>query len=230
MKKEKGKLIYYILIVLIAIAIVLTVLLWFGGRKNVDIVPSPELSVQKPDVVIKEVEKFVEIEKQITAEVIQDGLKDMGVLITEEYYFTEVVSFSSVKNLFKTEIALPFTESSYLASYDGVVTAGIDFTQIEIAKDDSLGLITVTLPKAGVQNVDIDPESFILYSEKEGLGNPFSINDFNMSLIDLENKAESKAIERGLLTRADENAKSVISNFIGSITDASKYKIEFMYK
>jgi hypothetical protein len=230
MKKEKGKLVYCILIAIIAIAIVLTVLLWLGGRKNVDIVPAPELSVQKPDVVIKEVEKFVEIEKQITAEVIQDGLKDMGVLITEEYYFTEVVSFSSVKNLFKTEIALPFTESSYLASYDGVVTAGIDFTQIEIAKDDSLGLITVTLPKAGVQNVDIDPESFILYSEKEGLGNPFSINDFNMSLIDLENKAESKAIERGLLTRADENAKSVISNFIGSITDASKYKVEFMYK
>ena len=224
------KRIYYILIAIFAIAIILTVVLWLGKEERADIVPAPELSVQTPDVVIKEVEKFVEVEKQITAEVIEDGLRDMGTLITEEYYFTEVVNFSSVRNLFKTDITLPFTESSYLAGYDGVVTAGIDFTQIEITKDEDIGLITVALPKASVQNIDIDPESFVLYSEKEGLGNPFSIEDFNTSLIDLENKAESKAIERGLLTRADENAKAVISNFIGSMTDTASFRVEFINK
>ena len=153
-------------------------------------------------------------------------MREVGVLVTEEYYFTEVVSFSSIKKLWKIDLGI--TESSYLASYDGVVRAGVDLTGAEVVKDDGQKRVTVTLPAAEIQGVDIDPESFRLYSEKAGLGNPISAEDFNNSLIELENTAREKALERGVLERADENARVLIRNLIGALVDLNAYSLEFV--
>ena len=176
---------------------------------------------------IVEVEKIIEVEKKISGDIIQDGLRDMGFLVTEEYYFTEVVSYSSVKKLFKT-IKLGITESSYLASYDGVISAGLDFEKISVEKNDEERIITIRLPKSEVKYMQIDPESFVLYSEKEGLGNKISLSDYNDSLIELEKNAEKKAVDRGLLKRADDNAKLVISNFVNSLVDTSDYMVRYI--
>ena len=166
------------------------------------------------------------MEKEITATTIQDGLRDMGFLVTEEYYFTQVVSYASSLKLFNL-VELGITESKFLASYDGVVTAGIDFEKIRIQKDQDRGVIDVALPEAAILNVDIDPESFELYTEKEGWGNPISLKDYNQSLVELEKNAADRAVERGLLDRAEENARQVVENFIRSLMDTSAYTIRF---
>ena len=231
MLKTKKEKLYLIFIGVLALAIVCVIIAAFAGK---DVPSSPaapdaaEPQIPTTKVVYKEVEKLVEVEKEISADILQDGLNDMGILITEEYYFTEVVSFSSIKNLLKTDIKLPFTESSYLASYDGTVSAGIDFSAIAVAKDDNSHRITVYLPKSEIQAVVVDPNSFELYSEKVGFGNPLSVEDFNQSLATLEDTAKAKAVEKGLLERADENAKNVISNFISGLADPALYTLEFI--
>ena len=180
--------------------------------------PTPEIIVRE-----KEVEKLVVTEKVITAEVIQDGLNDMGFLLTGEYYFTEVVSFSSIKKLLGIE--WKFTESSFLASYDGVVEAGIDCSKITVEKDEEARTILVSLPKAEARPANIDPNSLVVYSEKEGTGNHISITDYNKSLIELENAAEQKAIDRGLLEKADANAQTLIRSFVGGLVDLTEYQL-----
>ena len=167
--------------------------------------------------------KLLDVELEVLLKTLEDGVRDMGLLITQEYYFTDAVTQSKVKTLFS--IPLGFTETTYVATYDGVVTAGIDFTDISIGLDVREKKVTVQMPKAEVQNVDIDPNSFVLYSEKNGLGNPLSISDYNGSIIDLENKARSQAVERGLLDQADENAKRIVRNFMGGFLDLTKYDI-----
>lgn len=230
MKGKNGKEKFYIITIalaVLAIACIVTV----SSLKG-DAAAQPEVPVATPrpeqKTVIKEVEKIVEVEKEISSEIIEDGLRDMGVLITEEYYFTDVISFSSVKKFLKTNIELGFTESSYLAGYDGVVAAGIDFSKVRVDKDDENTQITVYVPKAELQYVDIDLDSFVLYSEKSGIGNPLSADDFNASLIELENTAKTKAEKRGILERADENAENMISNFIGGLVDTSVYSVRFI--
>lgn len=222
MLKTKKEKFYAGLIAVLAIA-TLCVIIFSSRPRQVEAAPLSTAGTETVREVNKfiPVEKIVHIEKEITADIVQDGLRDMGKLITEEYYFTEVVSFSSVKQLFKFD--LPFTESSYLASYDGVVTAGIDFTQIRVEKDGTQ--ITVRLPKADVQNVDIDPNSFTLHSEKSGVGNPVSVTDFNASLVELEANARQKAIDRGLLDRASDNAKQVLSNFVSGLMADTAYTL-----
>lgn len=181
---------------------------------------------QSPQVIVEEklVEKIVEKERVITADIIQDGLTDMGDLITEEYYFTEVVDNSKISKLFG-KISLSFTEASYVASYDGVITAGIDFTKIRVVKDETSKVITVLLPSARICQIDVDPESFQLYSEKTSSFNQFSAEDFNAALIELEATAQEKAISRGLLKKADENGQKVIRNFISGLVDTTVYEI-----
>ena len=182
--------------------------------------PTPEVRIRE-----RLVDKLIEVEKEVGAEEIASGLNDMGVLVTEEYYFTDVVHFSSIKKLFSLELGI--TASSFLASYDGVVTAGVDFTRIGIEKDDDASVITVTMPGAAVLNVDIDPDSFRLYEEKSGLGNPISAADFNSSLVELERSAEEKAIERGVLDHADENARVLIRNFVAALVEEGRYTVRF---
>ena len=218
----------YIVLILLVVALSAGLVIRYNAGRTDSKAAVPSVTARPtPEVIVHEtqVEKIVEVEKEISAETIEDGLRDIGLLVTQEYYFTDVISFSSVKKLFHLEVG--FTESSYLATYEGVVTAGIDFGKIRVVKDDDAGRILVTLPAPEVLNVDVDPGSFELYSEKTGFGNPLSVEDFNDSLVTLENTVRDKAVDKGLLRRADENARVVVRNFIAGLTDATRYTVEF---
>lgn len=224
MQKENRKtkrvlLILLCLALLAAIAYVVVSSLSQQQTELPAITPRPTAAVVVRE---KEVERIVETEKRITSEIIRDGLKDMGFLITEEYYFTEVASYSSIK---KFLIEWKFTESSFLASYDGVVEAGVDCTRITVEKDDEQKTVSVFVPEAEARPANIDPNSLVVYSEKEGTGNHISIEDYNNSLIELENAAERKAIERGVLDRANANAEKLIRSFVGSLVDLNEYTL-----
>ena len=217
---------YLILLAVIVLAIAALLIWHAAARGDRSQAPSAPSSGEIADS--NRAVKLVTVEKEITTEIIRETLRDVGLLVTQEYGFTEVVNYSSVKSLFKIE--LPFTESSYVAGYDGVVTAGIDFTGITVEKDDELHSVTVRLPRPEILNVDIDPKSFRLYSEKESIWNPVSIADYNDSLIELENNARTKAIENGILERAGSNARVLILGMVGGLVDTSAYTVQCFYQ
>ena len=209
----------------VVIAIIVILIIGLSGGKTQS--PAPETPSSQPQSGGSQGKRIIDVQRQVLINDIEEGICDMGLLVTQEYYFTEVISYSSVKKLFKT-IKLGITESSYLASYDGVISAGLDFEKISVEKNDEERIITIRLPKSEVKYMQIDPESFVLYSEKEGLGNRISLSDYNDSLIELEQNAEKKAVDRGLLKRADENARLVISNFVNSLVDTSDYMVRYV--
>ncbi len=106
--------------------------------------------------------------------------------------------------------------------------AGIDFGGVAVEKDDEAGRILIRLPAAEIFSVDIDPDSFELYSEKTGFANPLSVEDFNNSLAALEDSIREKAVAKGLLLRADENARAVVMNFVAGLADTSRYAVVFV--
>ena len=226
MLKEKKKLWLYLAAIAVLVLAAVVLLIVHAGKKE-PVAPPAVTPRPTQQVVVRErpVEKLIEVEKEVTVEELGAGLNDMGVLLTQEYYFTDVVTYSSVKTLFNLELGI--TESGYVATYDGVVTAGVDFGAISVRKNDDMGMIVVTVPAAKILSIDIDPESFQLRSEKAGLGNPISAEDFNSSLIALERSAREKALERGLLEKAQENARIIIRNFIGGLVDPNRYVIRF---
>ena len=209
-----------IAIAVVVVLIIVVVIVGIAGRSGDPAEPVPAAENAESGVshtgIIGE-------EEEISVDTLEEDIRDMGLLITQEYMFTDAVSQSKVKTLFS--LTLGFTESSYLATYDGTVTAGIDFSEISVIPDRQRKTVSIVMPKAEIRNVDIDPASFVLYSEKNGLGNPLSVSDFNGSLMELEEKARERAVERGILEQADENARHIVETFIGRFPEMREYSI-----
>ena len=168
-------------------------------------------------------ENHLVTEQVISTEIIEDSLQDMGFLVTENYYFKEMQTDS--KDIRLLGIALPFTEESYIVSYEGTVTAGIDFTQIRVTKDDGEKLITIRLPDSEIQGVMIDQDSFELLDQKTSAFNKLSIEDYHQAQLELERKAREGAEKRGILERASTNAENLIRSFVSQLIDTGDYRI-----
>lgn len=170
-----------------------------------------------------EKEKKDNVVISVNTDTIQDGLANMGVLITQEYYFTQVEKYTKEKTYLKFITTL----SEFTYSYDGTVLAGVDFEKIKIEKNDAANTITVDMPESAIQAVTIDKDTFRIYSEKESLWNPLKLEDYNISLVEFENAARDKATQSGILERSDAQAQNLVRQFIRNFPDMSKYTIEF---
>ena len=174
-----------------------------------------------------EVEKVVEKKAEISGETIRAGIANIGKLCTAEYSYTHVERVDSSKEIKGFQI--PFTTSTFIYSYDGTIMAGIDFTQIQINKDDTSKEITVTLPEVEIISSEVNQDSFQLYDEKNNIFNPITVTNVADSFADLKNSEEQKAIEEGLLDRARANAVSLVENFMRGSYDVGDYHIEVVF-
>ena len=56
---------------------------------------------------------------------------------------------------------------------------------------------------------------------------PLKLEDYNISLVEFETAARQKALERGVLERADESARRLVGEFIASLPNTAGYSIDF---
>ena len=208
----------YIGVTIIASILVLVLCLDFKIRRDAE---RNEAAMTAP--IIKEKEKKDKVVIAVSTDTIQDGLANMGVLITQEYYFTQVEKYTKEKTFLK----FITSSSEFMYSYDGAVMAGIDFEKIEIKTDEDRKIITVDMPDSEIQAVTIDKDTFKIYSEKDSLWNPLKLEDYNISLVEFENAAKEKAIASGILERSDEQARNLVREFISSLPNTGEYTISF---
>lgn len=177
--------------------------------------------------VVREVERIIAKEVEISGDVIRYSMANIGKLCTAEYSYTHVERVDSSRELYGYQI--PFTTATFIYSYDGTILAGVDFTKIKIKKNDTARKITVTLPDVEIISSDVDQNSFKLYDEKNNIFNPIHVTDVADSFANLKNSEEQKAVENGLLDRAKTNAVTLVENFLLSSYDVRHYTIEVLF-
>ena len=209
--------IYRTVTVLAAILAVILVVKYAAGRKAEQPQPAETVATKT------EKEKKDRVLITIGTETIRDGLADMGVLITQEYYFTQVETYTKEKTIF----AIIPSSSGFMYSYDGAVQAGLDFTKIGIETNEDTRTITVDMPASEIQNVTIDKDTFQIYSEKDSLWNPLKLEDYNISLAEFEETAKEKAVAGGILDRSDAQAQTIVREFISSLPNTAGYTVTF---
>ena len=182
-----------------------------------------ESETVKTATTVAEKEKKDKVLISTSSETIRDGLANMGVLITQEYYFTQVETYTKEKNIF---LIIP-SSSGFMYSYDGAVLAGVDFEKIGVQTDEDRKVVTVDLPPSEIQAVTIDRDTFKIYSEKESICNPLKLEDYNISLAEFEDAAKEKALGSGILERSDQQAQKLVSEFIVSLPATNGYTVEF---
>ena len=158
----------------------------------------------------------VQTKRELNVETIADGLRDMAFLITQEYYFTELLSDKKVNSFFGFEMGI--TEESYTVSYEGSVTAGIDLAKAEVRCDEDTKTVTVILPAVEVRDPMIDPGSVQVYNEKHSIFNSFSETERAEALARLKEDVTEKAEKKDIRKKAGDSAERLIRNFVRSIT------------
>ena len=218
MKKTLNLVLIAVLLLSSALLILWSLKLNSRDDRGIGQLPSPVPTAEE-----RQRPSIITVEEKISVESLVESLQDVGKLVTEEYFFTELVEYSSVKTLWK--ITLPWTKSAFLISYDGTVSAGVDLTGVTVELDEASKTVRVLTPEAEIMAVDIDYDSFVCYSENSGIGNRISIRDFNDALQSVEKTAREKAIEKGVLDRAQEHADFLIRQIISSLVDLGEYSL-----
>lgn len=152
------------------------------------------------------------------------GFEDIGELATQSAYCTEVEVTEASRELFG--VTIPFTQSKYIYSYDVVIKAGLDFTNVSWSEQD--GTIRVTLPEIRVLSNEIDLDSLKVYHEDESLFRNITLEENNAALADLKARAEQDAIGNGLLEEARDNAQQILTAFFANQYDLTEYRLEFI--
>lgn len=153
------------------------------------------------------------------------GFEDVGDLTTQSAYCTEVKTLTSSRNILGIQI--PFTQSQCIYSYDVIVNAGYDFSQIRCVPKESLSKIVVYLPEVKTTGTELVAGSFKLYIEDQSIFSPITLEDNNEAIEALQEEARQKAIDNGLYEAARTNAESLLRGFLASQYDLSVYDVEF---
>ena len=159
---------------------------------------------------------------------IKSEIQDIGELATVEYLYTDAGKFEDPAKLFGKEVPFSFTTKSFIAKWDGIIKAGVKVEEITVEVSAANKEIIVCVPEAEILSHEIDNESIETLDEKNGLFNPIKVEDVREFDGISKDAMEQRAVENGLLEKAQENAESIIYKLID--TDAVReleYTITF---
>lgn len=122
---------------------------------------------------------------------------------------------------------MPLSDASLLATYDGTIKAGIDLKDIKLNVNESNRTITVDIPDSKILDHNIPQETINVLEVKNSLFNKISFNDYNRFIGAEKDEMEKIAIERGVLTEADKNAKEIIKTFLQALPGMDTYNLVF---
>ena len=139
--------------------------------------------------------------------------KGHQVYTVSQSTLTDVIELSNLSTLEFTynAVVTAFDDEQngtvkYYVSYEGIVSAGIDLQKINVSMEDNI--ITITLPDATIQNVNVDPGTMdFIFSKKKYNTQDVPSEAYKLCKKDLENRAKD---ETDLLKVAKENAVSAI--------------------
>lgn len=163
----------------------------------------------------------------ITDSLISEQLNALRELVTTEYLYTNSGKYENQNQItiIGKDINIPFTGKRFIVAYDGRIQAGIDIGQTQIDIDEDARAITITLPKSEIVSHETFEDTLVVLDETNNVFNPISIENYNEFVSEQKDGMEKKAIERGLLTNADAEAKRMVQSFLSQIPGIDTYQL-----
>ena len=162
----------------------------------------------------------------IVLDIVESEFEGIDELSTIEYLFSDASRFTDSHQIGNWNV--PLTEKSFSLKWNGVIKAGIHLEEVDYAVINST--IKVTIPSAEIFSYDVDEESVELLDEKNNVFNPISVDDKLKFDADTEQFMKERAIQNGILEKAQENAKIILLNLlVSNPLIGSNYTIEFSF-
>ena len=148
--------------------------------------------------------------------IVRYQLDNVRELVTQKFTYTDKAEYKSTRQLFSYDI--PLTTKSVQLLYSGTVKAGYDLADVGIKVDNKTRLITIRLGEPVITDNYIDQDS-IQTPENNNILNPIRTKEINAFLEQLRQEKEGAAIEAGLFTEAENNAKKVITDCLAVFSE-----------
>ena len=108
---------------------------------------------------------------------------------------------------------------------DGVVKAGVDLSKAEITVNEQTRTVTVTLPPSEITENNIPQEAITVVEIKNGLFNDVTMENYNEFVAEQKPAMEQKAIDQGILTRADKEAAALVRSILSVLPGMDGYTL-----
>lgn len=159
----------------------------------------------------------------ITSDLLSQQLVSVSELATVEYHYTNMGKFENQADFYGWKV--PLTRKSFIVSYDGVIRAGIDASDIQAEVRGKT--IQVTLPEAKILSHEINDDSIQIFDETRNIFNPLQISDYTGFTADQKAKIEQRALDNGLLTEARTRAADAVRDLLSRMPGiAGTYTVE----
>ena len=164
-----------------------------------------------------------EAEPVITGDLLGEHLRSAQELVTVAYYYTSMGRFEDQVDFYGWKV--PFTAKSFIVSYDGVIKAGVDLSQVQVEVDEIRQAVTVRLPASRILSHEIPEDSIEVFDESDNLFNRITIEDYTGFTLDQKKAMEQRAEDNGLLTSADEKARAAVESLLTLMPGMESYTL-----
>lgn len=162
-----------------------------------------------------------EAQPKITTDLIGQQLASIQELSTVEYFYTNMGRFENQVDFYGWKV--PFTTKSFIVSYDGVIKAGVDLEKLQVSIGD--GEVTVTLPESRIISHEIPEDSLEVFDESDNLFNHITIEDYTAFTQDQKSAMEQRAVDGGLLDRANQEARTAVDSLLRIMPGLEEYTL-----
>jgi len=201
------------LLIIVAVLVLILVIIILNHRTNKYKSELAEANAQVQEL-MDEAVLLEKVSKTISTEEIETEINKIGELATVEYLYTDAGKFEDSNQI--KGFNIPFTKKSFIVKWSGTIKAGINLENVKTEIDEDNKEIIVYLPKSEILSHTHDPDGFEILDESNSIFNPIEVDDVNTFTTDNDSFTQQKAIERGLLEKADENAQTIIENSLNS--------------
>lgn len=234
MSKAKRKL---ITIAVVCVLVLLTIgAAWLYGRNQAK--QNAQAEIEELKTMIQEQEEKIQklidtpivvspVNPEIQLDIIYSEINEIGELATMEYLFTDAAEFSDSRQIKSWNV--PFTEKSFILKWDGVIKAGVKLDLVSIEVNEHEKKIVVSVPAAEILSYQIDSDSVEVLDEQDNIFNNITVDDKIKFDAATEEAMKERAIENGLLEKAQENAEDILLRLLqANPAIGNNYTIEFV--
>lgn len=115
--------------------------------------------------------------------------------------------------------------------YTGIVTYGIDVNKVKIDGPDDNNVVTITIPEAEIQSIDLDEDSMSdPYTESGFLTKVTTEDKTDLVADEQEKMKETAEADENLKNRAEEHAKKILESYVINVGNSlgETYTVKFV--
>ena len=152
-------------------------------------------------------------EEEVTEDYLGTKLSKVGELTTVKLNYTGFLQYQ--------DKGIPiFNRSDFIMTYEANARVGIDLEKVEIEVDNTNKMVSLTIPKAEIQDVKIDTSEIKYYDSDFAWFNVDEKEDGNKALELAEKNAQEELGKMGVLESADEQALTLIKGLLQNAVPA----------